>query len=66
MLFYKVEGMLLGENAENSDSRRACRENARAIVRDCGWTHILCAEGDQPRTPEDIHDQVYGLVRALL
>ena len=45
---------------------RACRENARAIVRDCGWTHILCAEGDQPRTPEDIHDQVYGLVRALL
>ena len=45
---------------------RACRENARAIVRDCGWTHILCAEGNQPRTPEDIHDQVYGLVRALL
>ena len=45
---------------------RACRENARSIVRECGWTHILCAEGDAPRTPEEIHAQVYALVRALL
>ena len=45
---------------------RACRENARSIVRECGWTHILCAEGDTPRTPEEIHAQVYALVRALL
>lgn len=45
---------------------RACRENARSIVRECGWTHILCAQGDQPRTPEDIHAQVYGLVQKLL
>ena len=45
---------------------RACRENARSIVRQCGWTHILCAQGDQPRTPEDIHAQVYGLVQKLL
>ena len=45
---------------------RACRENARAIVRECGWTHVLCAEGDSPRTPEEIHAQVYELVRTLL
>lgn len=45
---------------------RACRENARAIVRDCGWTHVLCAAGDAPRTPEDIHAQVWELVRGLL
>ena len=45
---------------------RACRENARAVVCACGWTHILCAEGDAPRTPEDIHAEVYKLVRALL
>jgi len=45
---------------------RACRENARSVVRRCGWTHILCADGDAPRTPEDIHTEVYGLVRNLL
>jgi len=32
MLFYKVEGMLLNDNAENEDSRRAQRENARKIL----------------------------------
>lgn len=45
---------------------RTCRENARAIVRECGWSHILCAKEDAPRTPEDIHGQVYSLVRGLL
>lgn len=44
----------------------ACRENARGVVRQCGWRHILCADGDLPRTPEDIHAEVYGLVRNLL
>ena len=32
MLFYKVEGMLVGNSAENDDSRRAQRENARKIL----------------------------------
>ena len=45
---------------------RACRENARAVVQTCGWTHLLCADGDRPRTPEEIHEEVYGLVRKLL
>lgn len=45
---------------------RACRENARAVVRTCGWTHILCANGDGPRTPDEIHEEVCGLVRNLL
>lgn len=45
---------------------RACRENARAIAGECGWTHIPCAAGDIPRTPEEIHAQVYALVRKLL
>ncbi len=31
MLFYKVEGMLINTGAENEDSRRAQRENARRI-----------------------------------
>ena len=45
---------------------RSCRENAREIVRGCGWTHIDCARDGAPRTPEDIHAQVWDLVRALL
>ena len=45
---------------------KACRENARAIVRRCGWQVIDCAENGAPRTPEDIHNEVYRRVRALL
>ena len=43
-----------------------CRDAAREIVRDCGWTVIRCARDDEPRTVEDIHDEVYRTVRALL
>ena len=32
MLFYKIEGMLVNTGAENEDSRRAQRENARKIL----------------------------------
>ena len=45
---------------------KRCRENAREIVEECGWKVISCAEKDQPRTPENIHNQVYDLVKALL
>ena len=54
------------DNLSDAAYLRACRENARSVVRQCGWTHILCADGDLPRTPEDIHAEVYGLVRNLL
>ena len=45
---------------------KSCRDAAREIVRDCGWTVICCARDDEPRTVEDIHDEVYRTVRALL
>ena len=45
---------------------KSCRDAAREIVRDCGWTVIRCARDDAPRTVEDIHDEVYRTVRALL
>ncbi|MBD9197675.1 MAG: thymidylate kinase [Clostridiales bacterium] len=45
---------------------KSCRDAAREIVRDCGWTVIRCARDDEPRTVEDIHDEVYRTVRALL
>lgn len=45
---------------------RSCREAAREIVKDCGWTVIHCAKGDAPRTVEDIHNEVYKTVKSLL
>ena len=45
---------------------KSCREAAREIVKDCGWTVIRCAKGDAPRTVEDIHNEVYKTVKSLL
>ena len=45
---------------------KSCREAAREIVKDCGWTVIHCAKGDVPRTVEDIHNEVYKTVKSLL
>ena len=45
---------------------KSCRETAREIVKDCGWTVIHCAKGDAPRTVEDIHNEVYKTVKSLL
>ena len=45
---------------------RRCRENARKVVEECGWRVIHCAAGDEPRTVDDIHSEVLGLVRELL
>lgn len=45
---------------------KQCRENAREIVEECGWKVISCAENDQPRTPENIHLQVFEIVKSLL
>ena len=45
---------------------KSCREAAREIVKDCGWTVIRCARDDAPRTVEDIHNQVYRTVKKLL
>ena len=45
---------------------RQCRANAREVVRACGWTVIDCAEGEAPRTPEDIHRQVWKIVGDIL
>ena len=43
-----------------------CRANAKEVVKTCGWMIINCADGDEPRTPEDIHQQVMGIVKELL
>lgn len=44
----------------------ACRASARKIAENSGWLRIDCAKGDAPRTIDDIHAQVYDIVRNLL
>ena len=51
---------------QDEEYLRNCRANAREIVDECGWHVISCAAMDEPRTPEDIHNEVYGTVEALL
>ncbi|WP_295578758.1 thymidylate kinase [uncultured Oscillibacter sp.] len=45
---------------------RRCRTSAGAVAEACGWTVIGCARDGAPRPPEEIHRQVYGIVRELL
>ena len=44
---------------------KQCRANAKAVVRECGWSIIHCENGDEPRTPEDIHRQDLEVVGIL-
>jgi dTMP kinase len=45
---------------------RRCRESAGAVARSCGWARISCAAAGAPRTPEDIHAEVWELAKPLL
>jgi len=52
---------------QDDDYLRRCRENARLIAEDLGWTVVDCANRDgSPRTPEDIHRELAALVRDCL
>ena len=59
-----------GTNADiheqDSAYLKECRANAGAIAGDCGWRVVNCAEAGEPRTVEDIHGEVCGLVKELL
>lgn len=45
---------------------RRCRENARRIARELGWTVVDCASGGRPRTPDDIHQEIAKAVKDCL
>ncbi len=62
----KAEGSSADIHERDAAYLRACRDNARAIADSCGWRLVNCARNDEPRTVEDIHGEVYGLVTALL
>ena len=43
-----------------------CRENARADADSCGWTVLNCARGDEPRSLQEIHEEIFRRVQPLL
>jgi len=45
---------------------RACRDNAAAVVAYDGWRRIDCARDGRVRSMEEIHDEVWSLVKELL
>ena len=51
---------------QDGDYLRRCRESARQIARDLGWSVVDCAAGDAPRTVEDIRQEVLRRAEPLL
>ena len=45
---------------------RACRENARSIARQLGWTMIRCDREGSVRPPEEIHEEIWELAQGLI
>ena len=45
---------------------RACRENARSIARQLGWTMIRCDREGSVRPPEEIHGEIWELAQGLI
>jgi Thymidylate kinase len=45
---------------------KSCREGARQTAQTCGWTVLDCARDGAPRTAEEIHEDVWRLVRGRL
>ena len=45
---------------------RRCRENARQVALSLGWQVVDCAREGAVRPPEEIHADLWGLVRPLL
>lgn len=50
---------------QDEDYLRACRENARSIARQLGWTVVRCDRNGTVRPPEDIHREIWDLVGML-
>lgn len=51
---------------QDGDYLRRCRDNAKAVAVAEGWQVIGCAKEGQPRSVEDISQEIWGLVAPLL
>ena len=50
----------------DGDYQARCRQNAREIAGELGWRVIACARDGAPRDIEDIHGEIWGLVKGIL
>ena len=62
----QAEGSRADIHEKDAAYLRACRDNARAIANDCGWRVVNCARDGEPRSVENIHEEVFGVVTGLL
>ena len=51
---------------QNTQYLATCRETGRAAAKFYGWNVIQCVKDEQMRSIEDIHGEIYGLVKACL
>lgn len=45
---------------------RLCRQTGKEAAAACGWYVVHCADGENMRSVEDIHEQIYRLVQEHL
>lgn len=50
---------------KNSDYLAAAYNNAVGIAEKCGWKRVVCAEGLNIRTIEDIHEEIISIVESI-
>ena len=48
---------------QNSEYLRACQESGRAAAVAYGWKIVHCVHQGKMRAPEDIHEEIYRLVK---
>ena len=51
---------------KNSEYLAACRKTAGNAAKFYGWQVVSCAKDGKIRTAEEIHEEIFGYVRALL
>lgn len=51
---------------QNTAYLATCRDTGRAAAQYYGWTVVSCVRDGQMRSIEDIHQQIYGLVRKCM
>ena len=62
----KITGTHADIHEQDEEYLKKCRTNAKKVVQTCAWSVIDCARGDFPKTPSDIHEEVYELVKRFL
>ncbi len=51
---------------KDAEYLKACAECSHAAADFFGWKHIACFDGERPRTPEEISDEIFELVKGVI